>query len=45
MLIDEFACEADSRGWLEGYLVSERFDATLKGLDAPVRAARVHVDK
>jgi class 3 adenylate cyclase len=44
VLVDEFASEAHSRGWLQNYDISERFEATLKGLDKPVRAAKVRVD-
>ncbi len=45
VVCEELADEALERGWLEGVEVGDRFDAQLKGLDHPVRAARIHVDR
>lgn len=44
VLTDDLAAEAEARGWLEGYAVSERFEAALKGLERPIRAAKILVD-
>jgi class 3 adenylate cyclase len=41
VLDQELADRASQRGWLNGARVAERFEAVLKGLDAPVRAARI----
>jgi class 3 adenylate cyclase len=43
VLTDELASRAAEGGWLGAARVSERFDAVLKGLDAPLRAARLVV--
>ncbi|HVY28211.1 MAG TPA: DUF5939 domain-containing protein [Polyangiaceae bacterium] len=45
ILVDSVASEAHEQGWLGSHAPGERFDATLKGLDAPVRVARIHVDR
>ena len=45
ILVDAVADEAQRLGWLGAYLPAERFDAVLKGLDGPVRVARVPVDR
>jgi len=39
------AHEAHQQGWLSKHTLGERFDAVLKGLDAPVRVVRIHVDR
>jgi adenylate cyclase len=41
----ELADEADERGWLDGAPPSERFEAKLKGVQGPMRVARVTVDR
>jgi adenylate cyclase len=45
ILVDSVADEAQQQGWLGQHAPGERFDAVLKGLDAPVRVARIHVDR
>jgi class 3 adenylate cyclase len=45
ILADAVADEAHQQGWLGAHAPGERFDAVLKGLDAPVRVARIHVDR
>jgi class 3 adenylate cyclase len=45
VLVEAVADEAHEHGWLGQHAPGERFDAVLKGLDAPVRVARVHVDR
>ncbi len=45
ILVEAVADEAQQQGWLGAHLPGERFDAVLKGLDAPVRVARIHVDR
>jgi adenylate cyclase len=45
ILVDAVANEAEQQGWLGPHVPGERFDAMLKGLDAPVRVARIHVDR
>jgi class 3 adenylate cyclase len=45
ILVEAVADEALQSGWLGEHRPSERFDATLKGLDAPVSVTRVVVDK
>jgi adenylate cyclase len=45
ILADAVADEAHQQGWLGSHSPGERFDAVLKGLDAPVRVARIHVDR
>jgi len=45
ILVDAVADEAQQQGWLGSHVPGERFDAVLKGLDAPVRVARIHVDR
>lgn len=45
VLIEAVADEAHQHGWLGRHAPGERFDAVLKGLEAPVRVARVHVDR
>jgi class 3 adenylate cyclase len=45
VLIEAVADEAHQHGWLGQHAPGERFDAVLKGLEAPVRVARVHVDR
>jgi adenylate cyclase len=37
--------EAHERGWLGPHAPGERFDAVLKGLDRPLRCARIVVDR
>jgi adenylate cyclase len=41
---DALATEARRAGWLADVTVGERFDATLKGLATPLRAARIVID-
>ncbi|MDP2311330.1 MAG: adenylate/guanylate cyclase domain-containing protein [Pseudomonadota bacterium] len=43
VVTDELAARAEAAGWLAGARVSEHFDAVLKGLDHPVKAARLVV--
>ncbi len=45
VLTEQAADDALERGWLGDLEVGERFSAELKGLDEPVRAARVVVDR
>ncbi len=45
VVTDALAVEATEAGWLGAARVSEHFDAVLKGLDHPVRAARLVVDR
>jgi len=45
ILVEAVADEAQQQGWLGQHVPGERFDAVLKGLDAPVRVARIHVDR
>jgi adenylate cyclase len=45
VLIEAVADEALESGWLGHHQPAERFDAVLKGLDAPVRVTRVIVDR
>jgi adenylate cyclase len=45
ILVEAVADEALQSGWLGQHQPSERFDATLKGLDAPVSVTRVIVDR
>lgn len=40
---DELAARGAEAGWLGAARVTERFDAVLKGLDRPLRAARISV--
>jgi len=44
ILLEELAREAERAGWLGSLAVSERFEARLKGLAQPVRAARIVAD-
>jgi class 3 adenylate cyclase len=44
ILSEALADEAAQRGWLGKHQPGERFDAVLKGLDGPVRVARIAVD-
>jgi class 3 adenylate cyclase len=44
ILVEGLADEAAKLGWLGHHRPGERFDAVLKGLDAPVRVARISVD-
>jgi class 3 adenylate cyclase len=45
ILVDAVADEAHEQGWLGRHAPGERFDAVLKGLEAPVRVARIPVDQ
>jgi adenylate cyclase len=45
ILVDSVADEAHQQGWLGRHAPAERFDAVLKGLDGPVRVARIPVDR
>ena len=45
ILVEAIADEAAQQGWLGKHVPGEPFDAVLKGLDAPVRVARIHVDR
>lgn len=45
ILVEAVADEAHAQGWLGSHAPGERFGAVLKGLDAPVRVARIHVDR
>jgi class 3 adenylate cyclase len=45
LLIESVAQEAQAQGWLGSHTPSEHFEASLKGLDAPLRVARIHVDR
>ena len=45
ILVEAVADEAHQQGWLGQHAPGQRFDALLKGLDAPVRVARIHVDR
>jgi adenylate cyclase len=45
ILVESVADEAQQQGWLGSHTPGERFDAVLKGLDEPVRVARIHVDR
>ncbi|RYZ03649.1 MAG: adenylate/guanylate cyclase domain-containing protein [Myxococcales bacterium] len=45
LLVEDLADEANEQGWLGSHTPSERFEASLKGLDAPLRVARIHVDR
>lgn len=44
ILVEALADEAAEHGWLGKHRPGERFDAVLKGLDGPVRVARITVD-
>jgi class 3 adenylate cyclase len=44
VLNEELAREAERAGWLGQLAVSERFEAVLKGLSEPIRAARIVAD-
>lgn len=44
LLVESVADEALESGWLGRHAPGERFEAALKGLDAPLRVARIHVD-
>jgi class 3 adenylate cyclase len=45
VLVEQLANEAHEHGWLGDHCASECFEASLKGLDGPVRVARVLVDR
>jgi class 3 adenylate cyclase len=45
ILVESVADEAHQAGWLGQHAPGERFEASLKGLDAPMRVARIHVDR
>jgi adenylate cyclase len=45
ILVESVAEEAHQSGWLGQHGVGERFEASLKGLEAPLRVARIHVDR
>jgi class 3 adenylate cyclase len=45
ILLEATADEAHQHGWLGKHAPGERFDASLKGLDQPVRCARIAVDR
>jgi adenylate cyclase len=45
ILVEAVADEAQRDGWLGEHAPGERFEAVLKGLDAPVRVVRIHVDR
>lgn len=45
ILLETIAEEAHAAGWLGKHPIGERFDASLKGLDSPVRVARIAVDR
>jgi adenylate cyclase len=45
ILVEAIADEAHQQGWLGRHAPAERFDAVLKGLDGPVRVARIPVDR
>ena len=45
ILVEAIADEAHQRGWLGAHTPGERFEAVLKGLEAPLRVARIHVDR
>jgi adenylate cyclase len=45
ILVESVADEAHQAGWLGQHSPGERFEASLKGLDAPLRVARIHVDR
>jgi class 3 adenylate cyclase len=45
VLVEGVADEAQQHGWLGAHEPGERFDAVLKGVDAPVRVARIQVDR
>ncbi len=45
ILLESTADEAHEQGWLGVHQPGERFDAVLKGLDQPVRCARIVVDR
>jgi adenylate cyclase len=45
VMTDALAREALGAGWLDEFAVDQQFDATLKGLAAPLRAARIVVDR
>lgn len=45
ILLEATADEALEHGWLGQHRPGERFDAMLKGLDQPVRCARIVVDR
>jgi class 3 adenylate cyclase len=45
ILVESVAEEARQNGWLGAHVPSEHFEASLKGLDAPLRVARIHVDR
>ncbi len=44
ILVEAVADEAAEHGWLGKHRPGERFDAVLKGLEGPVRVARIAVD-
>jgi class 3 adenylate cyclase len=43
VVVESLADRAATEGWLSGAQVTERFDAVLKGLDRPLRSARIAV--
>jgi adenylate cyclase len=45
VLPEELAREAERAGWLGSLAISESFEARLKGLSEPVRAARIVADQ
>lgn len=45
ILVDAVADEAHEQGWLGRHAPGERFDAVLKGLEGPVKVARIPVDR
>jgi adenylate cyclase len=45
ILVEAVADEAQQHGWLGQHMPGERFDAVLKGVETPVRVARIHVDR
>jgi class 3 adenylate cyclase len=45
ILVEATADEAHQQGWLGQHAPGERFEASLKGLDLPVRCARIAVDR
>lgn len=45
VLVEATADEAQQHGWLGAHAPRERFDAVLKGLDTPLRCARILVDR
>lgn len=45
ILVESVAEEAQQNGWLGAHKPAEHFEASLKGLDAPLRVVRIHVDR